>query len=730
MSLMKDASRWGVEEIERAARQVLDRGLGDGASSIEPDQRAWSPGVAADLRHRIIDNADMGKGTFLSKLEVQLAGAARPTFLLAAELLFVHAAPLSNIGPATKRDRIRTVLSWLDPAPEIPAPMELALATAGVFNGGTGFNVGIWRQVGWLLAFVEHWWGQRDSVRTSALADPWRFRDVVESMPRDQPAIRNSLLYLAFPRVFFPIVNQQHKNAIRDAFVSSIGTSSGDDLVAVDRDLVAIRERQLKEAQGAPANYYFEPYLSQWWKQSGGPDVQRAWLVRPRQGGRELVQQWLADGFVSLQGEHLGAVAQHPDRQTVLSQVYADYQHLDYAQRVTLANEFHAFLSRMRPDDIVVTAMNGQVWIGTLEDDPTYEANEPSTRLRRTVTWEPDSHRLSELDDVAADSLDKQGTVVELTDTLPVWEDLGGDVAPEPVPDRVVVPPSRDAATLAASLHLPQAWLTELIDLLLERRQVILYGPPGTGKTYVADAVARHIAQDGTRLVQFHPSYSYEDFFEGFRPSMADGQVGFRLAPGPLRLIAASAVLHPELPHVLIIDEINRANIAKVFGELYYLLEYRNKSIQLQYSPEEEFVLPPNLSIIGTMNTADKSIAVMDAAIRRRFAFVELHPDTEPVRDLLRDWLTSQGKAGDERVLLLRALNDALGEQEHDFKIGPSYLMTAEAERPGGLERIWKHSILPLLHEHFYGRPEGWQVEERFGLDALRKGLSAVTLAP
>lgn len=730
MSLMKDASRWGVEEIERAARQVLDSGLGNGASSIEPDQQAWSPDVAADLRHRIIDNADMGKGTFLSKLEVQLAGAARPTFLLAAELLFVHAAPLSNIGPATKRDRIRKVLSWLEPAPELPASMELALATAGVFNGGTGFNVGIWRQVGWLLAFLEHWWRQTQASRVAALTDPWSFREVVAAMP-DQPGIRNSLLYLAFPRVFFPIVNQQHKNAIRNAFVSSIEASSGDDFVAVDRDLVAIRERQLREAKGEPVNYYFEPYLSQWWKQAGGPDVQRAWLVRPRQGGRELVQQWLADGFVSLQGEHLGAVPAHPDRQTMLGQVYADYQHLDYAQRVTLANEFHAFLSRMRQDDIVVTTVNDQVWIGTLEGDATYEANEPSTRLRRTVTWEPNPRRLSELDATAADSLDKQGTIVELTDTLPVWEDLGGGGAPRPVLGTGVVLPSRDAAALAASLHLPRAWLTELIDLLEERRQVILYGPPGTGKTYVADAVARHIAQDGAvRLVQFHPSYAYEDFFEGFRPSMADGQVGFRLAPGPLRLIAASAVLHPELPHVLIIDEINRANIAKVFGELYYLLEYRNKSIQLQYSPEEEFVLPPNLSIIGTMNTADKSIAVMDAAIRRRFAFVELHPDTEPVRDLLRDWLTSQGKAGDERVLLLRALNDALGEQEHDFKIGPSYLMTAEAGRPGGLERIWKHSILPLLHEHFYGRPEGSHIEERFGLETLRKSLTAPTTAP
>jgi len=117
-------------------------------------------------------------------------------------------------------------------------------------------------------------------------------------------------------------------------------------------------------------------------------------------------------------------------------------------------------------------------------------------------------------------------------------------------------------------------------------------------------------------IVQFHPSYAYEDFVEGYRPTLTDaGQPGFELVPGPLKRVAEKAVANPETKHVLLIDEINRGNIAKVFGELYYLLEYRDQKINLQYNHKEQFGLPKNLWLIGTMNTADRSIALIDAAL-------------------------------------------------------------------------------------------------------------------
>lgn len=181
------------------------------------------------------------------------------------------------------------------------------------------------------------------------------------------------------------------------------------------------------------------------------------------------------------------------------------------------------------------------------------------------------------------------------------------------------------------------AWLREVRDLLWDDRQLVLYGPPGTGKTYLALKLAEFLGggPEQVKLVQFHPSYAYEDFFEGFRPQEdpQTREVAFRLTAGPLRELAdlASREGNRHIPHFLIIDEINRANLAKVFGELYFLLEYRNKSVRLTYSGDD-FALPPNLFVIGTMNTADRSIALVDAAMRRRFAFVELSPRTEPTR--------------------------------------------------------------------------------------------------
>ncbi|MCZ7537544.1 MAG: AAA family ATPase [Acidimicrobiia bacterium] len=124
------------------------------------------------------------------------------------------------------------------------------------------------------------------------------------------------------------------------------------------------------------------------------------------------------------------------------------------------------------------------------------------------------------------------------------------------------------------------SWLEDIVDLLRTKGQLIFYGPPGTGKTYVAKALARHLVSEGgaLQIVQFHPSYSYEDFFEGYRPDAAtDGGVSYELKAGPLRRLADAAMEDPTRPYILIVDEINRGNIPKIFGELLFLLEYRDR---------------------------------------------------------------------------------------------------------------------------------------------------------
>ena len=269
-------------------------------------------------------------------------------------------------------------------------------------------------------------------------------------------------------------------------------------------------------------------------------------------------------------------------------------------------------------------------------------------------------------------------------------------------------PEPKTLRELADELLLDVEFLEEIDSLLKDKRQVIFQGPPGTGKTFVAQALANCLAgsEDRVTLVQFHPSYAYEDFVRGFRPYIADsGQGGFELRDGPLIRAAQEAEKEPHARHFLIIDEINRGNLAKVFGELYFLLEYRDKKIRMQYQQDDEddFSLPENLYIIGTMNTADRSIALVDLALRRRFYFIEFHPDNKPVKGVLRRWLKEKGKAPDMDWVadVVDAANELLKEDKH-AAIGPSYFMKERLNQEM-VERIWKHSVLPYIEERLFG---------------------------
>ena len=268
---------------------------------------------------------------------------------------------------------------------------------------------------------------------------------------------------------------------------------------------------------------------------------------------------------------------------------------------------------------------------------------------------------------------------------------------------------------LADDLLIDPDSLNDIQALLLHRRQAIFYGPPGTGKTFIALKLAEFLAGSSERvdLVQFHAAYAYEDFVEGFRPREVKGAPGFQLEDGPLKRIAKKARENPGETHVLIIDEINRANIARVFGELYFLLEYRDHQINLQYS-SDKFGLPRNLLIIGTMNTADRSIALLDAALRRRFYFVPFFPMEPPIEGLLRRWLHRNNPDIHWVADVVDRANELLDDR--DGGIGPSYFMREDLD-DRWVSLIWEHQIMPYLEEHFFGAPDRL---EDFNLEALK----------
>jgi hypothetical protein len=295
------------------------------------------------------------------------------------------------------------------------------------------------------------------------------------------------------------------------------------------------------------------------------------------------------------------------------------------------------------------------------------------------------------------------------------------------VEEKAMSEPSELAALGRRLFWEPAGEMEKVAQLSRDKGQIIFYGPPGTGKTYVARALAKYLIgeerpEDFSRFLQFHPSYSYEDFFEGYRP-VPDNNGGvpqFRLIPGPLKELAEHAKRpeNSEKWHVLVIDEINRGNLAKIFGELYFLLEYRDEAIRLQYGGEL-FSLPKNLLIIGTMNTADRSISHIDAALRRRFHFFPLFPDQPPILGLLRRYLKSNHPAMEWVAGVVDGANQQLQVDGRDGLIGHSYFMRDDLDETW-VERIWEYSILPLIEDRFIDQPD--RIKE-FQLNTLRSGL-------
>lgn len=254
----------------------------------------------------------------------------------------------------------------------------------------------------------------------------------------------------------------------------------------------------------------------------------------------------------------------------------------------------------------------------------------------------------------------------------------------------------------------------QTVALLKRKKNIILQGPPGVGKTFIARKLAYEIMQeikDGNiEMVQFHQSYSYEDFMQGLRPTQKGG---FDLKDGIFYTFCQRALAHPEKPFFFIIDEINRGNLSKIFGELMMLIEVdkRDKTyaLKLTYSEDEEdrFYVPQNLYIIGTMNTADRSLAIVDYALRRRFAFVSLQPD---YGQNFRSFMSAKGLSSalvDHICSTVSKVNDKIKADVNlgdGFQIGHSYFcsyQTNEDENNWWNETI-NFELKPLLEEIWF----------------------------
>ena len=262
----------------------------------------------------------------------------------------------------------------------------------------------------------------------------------------------------------------------------------------------------------------------------------------------------------------------------------------------------------------------------------------------------------------------------------------------------------------------------KLRNLLLRKKNLILQGAPGVGKTFAARRLAYAIMgeKDESRVmqIQFHQNYSYEDFVMGYKPTENGG---FSLSYGIFHKFCRRASIDKEHRYFFIIDEINRGNLSKIFGELLMLIEsdYRDKPIQLSYN-DETFAVPSNIYIIGMMNTADRSLAMIDYALRRRFSFFEMKPgfETDAFHNFILGWSTSKLSNLINAIIELNKVitdDDSLGS---GFCIGHSYLCNLNSD--SDLESIVEYDIIPMLREYWFDNDDKFNQEAQKLRNALK----------
>lgn len=441
---------------------------------------------------------------------------------------------------------------------------------------------------------------------------------------------------------------------------------------------------------------------------------------------------------IALGWEQLGDLAQLPPTREAFKGALAEVSpHYKPGAIPNIAGQLFRFIHEMRPGDTVLypARRDSQIHIGRVagpyRHDPAADADFPH---QRPVEWIRAVPR-SVFSKTARDEIGGLQTLFSVKRTADEFM-AARDGLPPPVAapldeaaDAVVTPVAVGGDELA-----PDATLLTTLAAALERKgQTILYGPPGTGKTYAARRfavwwLARSGDQGGDTSIlvdnaaflaaeralaavppgaaaaqlttlTFHPAYSYEDFIEGFKPAPGgDGTLRLTLQAGVFKRVCQEAAAHRDRRYLVLIDEINRANLASVFGELLTLLERdkRGMAIILPQS-KEPFAIPPNVYLLGTMNTADRSIKVLDSALRRRFAWEELLPDPTLLGDA-----AIGGLALDR---FLAQLNRRVARREgREKQIGHAYLLDAgkPVATPDEFAERFRQEILPLLQEYCY----------------------------
>ena len=440
------------------------------------------------------------------------------------------------------------------------------------------------------------------------------------------------------------------------------------------------------------------------WKCSNDDDVDNIhyWLYSPGDGA-SCWDEFYDAGIMGIGWDEIGDLSAFNSK-SKMKQAMKDK--INPAK--SYKNDAHAtwqFVNEMKPGDIVFArkGMHQIIGRGVVESDYEVDSSRSQYKNIRMVNWtnkgewqHPGPAVMKPLTDITA-----------YTDYVTKLNALFQDDPVEPM--EIDLKPY-DEDMFLEEVYMEKPKYDTLVALVAKKKNVILQGAPGVGKTFAAKRLAYSImgVKDPSRvmMVQFHQSYSYEDFIMGFRPTQ---EGGFELKRGAFYDFCKSAEEDDEdTPYFFIIDEINRGNLSKIFGELFMLIESDKRGIELKLLyADEKFSVPKNVYIIGMMNTADRSLAMMDYALRRRFAFFDLEPgfNTKGFR-AYRDSL--QSEKFNRLIDRVEALNADIAEDEslgEGFCIGHSFFCELKETSNRTLSGIVEFELAPLLKEYWFDEP-------------------------